>query len=52
MAGVGTSSKMRMAPSGVFMARVRYMPGCMYVGIARPPLFNWIISKARSMAPQ
>ena len=28
------------------------MSGCMYVGTARPPLRNWIISSARSMAPQ
>ena len=38
-------------PSGVRVARVLYIPGCMNVGTSRPPLFIWIISSARSMAP-
>jgi hypothetical protein len=37
--------------SGVRVARVLHIPGCMYVGTSRPPLFTWIISSARSMAP-
>jgi hypothetical protein len=52
IAAVGTSANGRIDPSAAFIARVRYMPGCMQVGTGRPPLRSWIISNARSMAPQ